>query len=498
MHDDFETASPPRLPFITAKCTSCITLIGEMVSPPSHPIVFPRMLTRPTPARGPALCVTRDLRLSEVLAALSRALDLTEGQALGHSVRTCLIGMRLAEEIGLDEETRTALYYGLLLKDAGCSSNAARMSALFGADDRFVKPRMKLVDWHNRARLAVHTAFTVGQGQSIGQRLSYFLGIARTPNLTREIVQIRCDRGAEIALGLGFPEATAQTIRSLDEHWNGQGYPQGLRGAAIPIVARIANLAQVVDVHLREHGLATAIRTARQRSGKWFDPALVKVLASWERDIEWWYQLDDPDLAERVIGIEPSLDPRQLAEEDLDLVARSFADIIDAKSPYTFCHSTNVAAFAVGIGEQLGFDADTLRRVRRAGMLHDIGKLGVSNRILDKPGKLTAEERVEIERHPLFTWDVLLRVPAFADFAWMSALHHEKLDGSGYPWKIDGRGLDMPARVLAVADMYEALVADRPYRAGMTPGEALGILHRDMETKLCRNAVGGLEALLAL
>ena len=125
-------------------------------------------------------------------------------------------------------------------------------------------------------------------------------------------------------------------------------------------------------------------------------------------------------------------------------------------------------------------------------------KLGVSSRILDKPGKLTLEERVEIERHPLFTWEILLRVPAFADFAWMSALHHEKLDGSGYPWKIDGRGLDMPARVLAVADMYEALVANRPYRAGMTPDGALGILHRDMETKLCRNAVGGLEALLAL
>ena len=450
------------------------------------------------PTLSPPLSVTRDIRLSEVLAALSRALDLTEGQALGHSVRTCMIGMRLADEIGLDEATRTALYYGLLLKDAGCSSNAARMSAMFGADDRFVKPRMKLVDWHDRVRLAVRTAFTVGQGQSIGQRISYFLGIARTPNMTREIMQIRCDRGAEIALGLGFPEATANTIRSLDEHWNGEGYPKGLRGEAIPLLARIANLAQVVDVFLREQGLVAAMRVARQRSGKWFDPLLVKRLTSWERDHSWWKQLDDPELAQRVIGIEPSLDPRRLAEDDLDMVARSFADIIDAKSPYTFRHSANVADFAAGIGEQLGFDADALRRLRRAGLLHDIGKLGVSNRILDKPGKLTAEERIEVERHPIFTWEILLRVPAFADFAWTAALHHEKLDGSGYPWKIDGRGLDMPARVLAVADMYEALVADRPYRAGMAPTDALGILRREAEAKLCRDAVGGLEALLAL
>jgi HD-GYP domain-containing protein (c-di-GMP phosphodiesterase class II) len=444
------------------------------------------------------LLVTRDIRLSEVLAALSRALDLTEGQALGHSVRTCMIGMRLADEIGLDEQMRTALYYGLLLKDAGCSSNAARMSAMFGTDDRVVKPTMKLVDWHDRARLAVRTAFTVGQGQSIGKRVSYFLGIARTPDMTREIMQIRCDRGAEIALGLGFPEATANTIRSLDEHWNGQGYPKGLRGDAIPLLARIANLAQVVDVHVREQGIGAAMRVARERSGRWFDPALVKRLVSWERDREWWQQLDDPELAQRVIGIEPSLDPRRLGEDDLDTVARSFADIIDAKSPYTFRHSSNVADFAVGIGEQLGFDADTRRRLRRAGLLHDIGKLGVSNRILDKPGKLTAEERAEIERHPVYTWEILLRVPAFADFAWTAALHHEKLDGSGYPWKIDGRGLDMPARVLAVADMYEALVADRPYRAGMVPADALGILHREADAKLCRDAVGGLEALLAL
>lgn len=456
------------------------------------------MQPRTTPSRSSAIPVTRDIRLSEVLAALSRALDLTEGQALGHSVRTCMIGMRVAGELGLDEPTRTALYYGLLLKDAGCSSNAAKMSALFGADDRYVKPRMKLVDWHKRARLAVHTAFTAGHGQSPLKRISYFLGIARTPDLTREIIQIRCDRGAEIALGLGFPAATADLIRSLDEHWNGRGYPRGLRGDEIPLVARIANLAQVVDVHVREQGVDAGIRVARDRSGHWFDPALVKILASWKKDLDWWTELDDPELAQRVIGIEPSVDPRRLADEDLDVVARSFADIIDAKSPYTFRHSANVAEFAVGIGEQLGIEPDELRRLRRAGLLHDIGKLGVSNRILDKPGKLTPDERSEIERHPVYTWEILLRVPAFADFAWTAALHHEKLDGSGYPWKIDRRGLDVPARVLAVADMYEALVADRPYRAGMTPAEALGILRRECDAKLCRNAVGGLESLLAL
>ena len=440
----------------------------------------------------------RDVKLSEVLAALSRALDLTEGQPMGHSVRTCMIGMRLGVELGLDEATRTALYYGLLLKDAGCSSNAARMSAIFGADDQFVKSNMKLVDWHKRVRLAVQTARTVGKGQSLPKRIAYFLGIARTPDMTREIIQTRCDRGAEIALGLGFPAATAGAIRSLDEHWNGGGYPKGIGGEEIPLLARIANLAQVTDVFVRAKGVKQALGVARARSGAWFDPQLVRRLCAWERDRAWWARLDDPELANEVIGIEPGAHTLRLGEEGLDTVARAFADIIDAKSPYTFRHSSNVAAFAVGIGEQVGIDETGSRRLRRAGLLHDIGKLGISSRILDKPDKLTAEERTEIERHPLYTWEILARVGAFSDFAWMAALHHEKLDGSGYPWRIDAKGLDREARILAVADIYEALVADRPYRAGMTPDVALGIIRREAGAKLCIDAVGGLEALLAL
>ena len=452
------------------------------------------------PSRGQdtTFAAVRDVRLSEVIAALSRALDLTEGQPLGHSVRSCAIGMRLGEELGLDIETMRALYYGLLLKDAGCSSNAARMSALFGADDRFVKPRMKLVDWHQRVRLAIHTARTVGRGESLPRRIAYFLGVARTTNLTKEIIQIRCDRGAEIALGLGFPQATAEAIRALDEHWNGGGYPLGLRGDAIPLLARIANLAQVVDVFRGERGVDGALRVAAQRSGRWFDPALVRRVRGWKNDAAWWRRLEDPGLAAEVMGIEPGSSALRLGEDGLDGVARAFADIIDAKSPYTFHHSSNVAAFADGIAEQLGMGPEGRRRLRRAGLLHDIGKLGVSNRILDKPGKLTAEERAEIEKHPVYTWEILTRVNAFSDFAWTAAVHHEKLDGSGYPWKLAGADLDEPARILAIADMYEALVADRPYRAGMLPSAALEILRRDAGTRLCAESVAALEALLAL
>src|SRR5689334_7294236 len=141
-----------------------------------------------TPALAPYVS------LSEVLSALSHALDLTEGQPLGHTVRSCVIGMRLAESLEIGAGERSALYYALLLKDAGCSSNAARMAALFGSDDQRVKPSMKLVDWHKRIRLAVQTAKNCAIDGSLFERARCFVSIARTEGMTRDLIKVRCDR----------------------------------------------------------------------------------------------------------------------------------------------------------------------------------------------------------------------------------------------------------------------------------------------------------------
>ena len=438
------------------------------------------------------------LSLSEMLAALSHALDLTEGQRPGHTIRSCMIGMRFAAELALDDATRSALFYALLLKDAGCSSNAARMSALFGSDDQAVKPRMKIVDWHARAGLALATWRNVGQGRSLAERLRLFARIARTEDMTRDLIRIRCERGADIARRLGFPEATAEAIGSLDEHWCGLGHPEGKRGEAIPLLSRIANLAQTLDVFLMDHGAEAALRVARQRRGTWFDPALADLAQRWRGDTAWWRELAAPDAAERVLALEPARRERTLADDGIDAVCLAFADIIDAKTPYTYRHSTNVADYAVAIAARMGLDAAVQRRLRRAGLLHDIGKLGVSNRVLDKDGPLTADELAQVRRHPLHSWEILSRVTAFRDFAWTAAVHHEKLDGSGYPWGVGAEQLELPARILAVADIFEALTADRPYRAGMTTEAALVILRRDAGTKLDANVVEALAAMQAM
>lgn len=434
------------------------------------------------------------MSLSQVLAAMSRALDLTEGQPAGHTLRTCAIGMRLGAEVGLDSDARSALYYALLLKDAGCSSNAERFATLFGTADQAVKYRMKLTDWHHRGRLALRTATTVARGRTLGARARHFLRIARTEDMTRSLIQIRCDRGAGIALQLGFPEATADAIRNLDEHWCGRGYPAGRRGDQIPLLARIANLAQCVEIFHARRGRGAALRVARKRRGTWFDPALVDLLLRWRGDDAWWDDLRSPGILARVVAEEPRDRVRTVDEDGLDAVAGAFAEIVDAKSPFTYRHSTNVAAYARAIAARMGLPAAEQRRLYRAGLLHDVGKLGVSSTILEKRGPLSPAEREEVQRHPRYTWEILSPVAAFRGFARMAALHHEKLDGSGYPWGLPGDELEPAARILCVADIFEALTADRPYRAGMTPAAALDILNRESGTQLCGEAVAGLAA----
>ena len=185
-------------------------------------------------------------------------------------------------------------------------------------------------------------------------------------------------------------------------------------------------------------------------------------------------------------------------EERLDRVAEAFALIVDAKSPYTWRHSEGVAMIAVAVGDVLGLSPNELRDLRRAGLLHDIGKLGVSNLILDKPGKLDEQEWVQMRRHPALTVNILEHVGAFRGLAATAGAHHERLDGGGYHLGLTGDQLNRDARILAVADVYEALTAERPYRAALPPDQVRAIMRRDGGRALCLEALSALEASQAL
>jgi len=422
------------------------------------------------------------VRCSELVSALSNALDLAEGEPYGHALRSCLIGMRLGEALDLSGDVKAALYYTLLLKDAGGSSTAAAFADLFGCDDRLVKHALKTIDWTRRSDIARVAVRDAGRGRPLGTRLGRILKIALAgPQGIRELVRIRCERGAELVRRMGFPEATGEAIRALDEHWNGRGYPTGRRAEQIPLLSRIALLAQTADAWHVERGLDQALGVVRRRRGTWFDPGLVDALLGWGNDSAWWNNLLRDGLAEQVIAAEPADHVRRAGEQWVDELAEAFAEIIDAKTPFTRGNSTAIATRAVAIARECTVGPATQRRIYRAALLHDIGNLGVSNRILAKPGPLSPEEHKAIELHTVHTWEILSRATPLQDVAGTAALHHERLDGSGYPKGVNRKRLDLPARILAVADVYVALISQRPYRQALPPEVALALLRNEAE-----------------
>jgi HD-GYP domain-containing protein (c-di-GMP phosphodiesterase class II) len=400
--------------------------------------------------------------------------------------------MRLAEELQLNSATRSDLFYALLLKDAGCTANAARMAALFGADDHEAKHSAKRVDWANPFAAFVWSVRTVAPGQSMRSRLDRLLAIKDEGEVTRSLMQARCDRGAAIARMVGLSERTAEAIRALDEHWDGQGQPRGLTGDEIPLLGRILCLAQTVEIFYAEAGVDSAYRVAGEREGRWFDPELVGALRAVRRDAAFWGGLAEPDLTrwEPADQILPADAERQLH------LATAFAAIVDAKSPWTYQHSDRTSLIATNMGAVMGFDTAKLSDLHRAALLHDVGKLAVSNRILDKPGELTTAEFERVKEHPLFTQWVLERVSCFQALAPIAGAHHERLDGGGYPRGLTAADLTMSMRVLAVADVYEALTAERPYRHALADEDALDLIRLDVPNRLDPDAFRALETVV--
>lgn len=435
----------------------------------------------------------QDLKLSQLIGALSHALDITEGQPRGHCVRCAYIGMNLAAELALDEATSWELYYTLLLKDLGCSSNAARICELYLSDDLQFKRDFKLLgsSLPQVARFVLtHTGLRAGLAERFRATLDIF---QNGREISQELIRTRCQRGADIARQMRFGDGVAQGIHSLDEHWDGSGRPDGMARERIPLAARIALLAQVVDVFHTSGGAQAALEEARLRAGSWLDPSLVRAL---ERiaDEAFWSGLRDPDLAQRVYALEPAQHSVPLDDDYMDEIAEAFGQIIDAKSPFTAGHSARVGLYTDLISEELEFDAPHRRWLRRGAVLHDLGKLGVSNTVLDKAGKLDEAEWKAVRMHALYTEEILSGIEPFAELARIAGAHHERLDGAGYPRGLRDHEIALETRIITTADIFDAISADRPYRAAVPVDQTLDMMQRLVGSALderCMRALRG-------
>ncbi len=442
--------------------------------------------------------------LGEILSALSFALDITEGARPGHSVRSCLLGMRIGKQMGLSGAALASLYYALLLKDIGCSSNSARMAGAFAADDQVTKQHFKFIDREklgkpNREALSF-VWNNVAPNTSVWNRArQVYRMITRPGNLTAEMIEDRCERGALILHKLGMGIETCAAVYSLDEQWNGNGLPDHLVAGEIPLEARICSAAQHLDLFCQEFGPDRAMETLSERCGRWFAPEVVRGAQSLHQQGALWSHCLPGSQPEEYRPPVLAMDPGSsttLAARDIDLVCSGFADVIDAKSPFTYRHSMGSTETAVLIGNTMGLPAERVDVLRRTALLQNIGMLGVSSTILDKPGPLTEDERQIVQRHPLLSQQILSRVAAFREIASLAGQHHEKLDGSGYPFRLPEERLSLESRILTVADMFSAAMEPRSYRQQLDPAEVMQEIERDVPNRLDSDCVDAAVSVL--
>jgi putative nucleotidyltransferase with HDIG domain len=426
------------------------------------------------------------ISLSEIISALSYALDLTEGAVHGHALRSCLLGMRIAEEAKLPSDQTSGLYFALLLKDVGCSSNASRLCEIIGGDDRAIKAGIKFEDWTRPHTAKLSTLKLLWENvlpsSGAASRIARILHIGLTQRKNnQEMISLRCERGADIIAKLGMGEFAAEAVRSLDEHWDGSGYPDSIKGEQIPLLARICAVAQHLDIFSVGRGTESAIDTLKERSGSWFDPELVRIVLALDRRGALWAnclpQDSEEDTRQAVLDLDAGTG-QKLEPDQVDQICEAFADVVDAKSHFTFRHSVGVADAAFGIAETMGLPRERVQLVRRAALLHDIGKLSVSNTILDKTSKLNADEWRAVHQHPKTTRLILERVRSFREMSIIAGEHHEKLDGSGYPDRLTANDLTLESRIIAVADVFGALSEDRPYRPSINLDDTLRIMKK--------------------
>jgi HD-GYP domain-containing protein (c-di-GMP phosphodiesterase class II) len=428
------------------------------------------------------------VRLAELIAALSLGIDLGFGQPMEHVLRQCLIALRLAEQNGLDEQVRSDVYFTALLVNFGCHSDAHEQAKWFG-DDITIKAAKYRHGFGLRGAAAAMGMLGAGKPPLHRLRLGLEFMIAGHREMD---VAVHARVARALGEHLGLPDAVLESLSAAYERWDGRGWPDGLKGAAAPLASRIAHLAEFAEVAHRVGGPAAAVALARQRGGGQFDPDLTARLCAAPAAI--FDDLDAVGTWDAVIEAEPAL-AVVLSGERFDAALAAVASFVDLKSPYTLGHGRAVADLAAAAGPALGLGEAELRTLGRAALVQGFGRLGVSNAIWDKPGPLGAGEWERVRMHPYLTERMLHASHALAPLGALAVQQRERLDGSGYPRGLAGGAISRPARILAAADAYQAMLEPRPHRAARPPAVAAAELRADVARgRLDAEAVDALAA----
>jgi HD-GYP domain-containing protein (c-di-GMP phosphodiesterase class II)/DNA-binding CsgD family transcriptional regulator len=435
--------------------------------------------------------VSDGLRLAEPLAALSLVADLTLGYPDETALRACQLAMDLARELGVGEDEARPIYWVTLLRYVGCTALSHESAVVLGGDDILVNRRMALVDQARPLEVAAVLLPLAGREKPLpGRALDVVRMVARGRRIAAEVERSHCEVARRVAERFGLPAEVADALHQLGERWDGAGAVRGLAGDSIALPARFAVLAHVAVEADSAGGTETAVATVRRLAGTLLDPSVAEAFV--RRAGTLLASIREGDPWQSVLAAEPGA-PLIVPEARLDDVARGFADVVDLKTPFLHGHSSGVAELAAGAARAIGLDEAAAAALHRAGLLHDLGRAGVPSGIWEKHGPLSANEWERVRLHPYLSERILSRSSVLAPLAPLAGMHHERLDGSGYHRGARASGLDRPARVLAAADVYRALVEPRPHRPAFEAGAAAGELEA-----MARNGLLDREAVLAV
>ncbi len=446
--------------------------------------------------RGAALAVTssgeRPIRAAEVIGALSLATDLGTGQPLEHALRTAVLAVRLGELAGASTHELVDTYYVALLHASGCTSNGHEATQLFG-DDIAHRAAFFLIDTTNPAEVLAFYRAHVGAGRAPEVRSAMIenaIANAGGPR-SRDAFATMCEVAQRFAGWLDLGAGVQASLEYVFARWDGRGFPDA-RGDGIPVPMRLLHIARDISLFLSAGGADEARAVVERRNGTAYEPRLAKLAVRNIADL--LDGLDESRMWEQAIEAEP-LPKTRIAGERVDAAFRAIAALTGLKSPWLREHSTGVAELAEAAAWRMSLPADTVTLLRRAALAHDLGRVGVSNAIWEKPGPLGFGEWERVRLHPHFSERAFAQSSALTAIGRLAGSHHERLDGSGYHRGTRGSDLDQTARILAAADCYAAMREVRPYRPALDESAAEGELLR--EAKAGRLDADAVDAVLA-
>ena len=414
------------------------------------------------------------LRLVELLASISLATDLGTGQPLGHGLRTCAMATAIAEEMGCAPDQVRTVHQFALLRFVGCTADAAETAALNGGDDLALLRAMGPVVMGSTREATFRFVRSVGAGQPAVRRAGLVVRGLVAEMTGGDSLVTHCEVAAMLAVGAGLGRPVVDALAHAYERWDGKGAPAGLAGDDIPLAVRVAEVARDIDLALLSR--MDPAELLGERRGRAYDPTVVDVFAQTGPDL--LAELAGGDEWERALAAEPH-PAGTVGIDQLDAVLAAFSDFVDLKSPWIRGHSRTVAALAEEAGRLAGLGDAGRADLRRAGLVHDLGRIAVENGIWDKPGRLTVTEWERVRLHAYHTERILARCGPLTTLVGLASSHHERLDGSGYHRSVGSDDLSTGQRILAAADVLAALTADRPHRPALADIDAARVLESE-------------------